>query len=83
MLLPLHNTKAGVSSPSLHFAQAKEIAKVVPAFYKMVQAADLDTLAMSRPSSVENQGPFEHHFKSLWFRVVQVHAVGNQTKILS
>ncbi len=32
----LYNTKPGKTSPMLHFAQAMKIAKVAPAFFKMV-----------------------------------------------
>ena len=38
----LHNTKPGKASPMLHFARAKKIAKVAPAFFKMVQDNDED-----------------------------------------
>jgi hypothetical protein len=38
----LHNTKPGKTSPMLHFAPAKRIAKVAPAFVKMVQDNDED-----------------------------------------
>ena len=35
-------TKPGKTSPMLHFALAKKIAKVAPVFFKMVQANDED-----------------------------------------
>ena len=35
-------TKPGKTSPMLHFARAKKIAKVAPAFFKMVQENDED-----------------------------------------
>ena len=36
LFLPLAITKAGSTPPSLHFAKKSKIAKVAPAFYKMV-----------------------------------------------
>jgi hypothetical protein len=36
LLQTLHNTKTGKTSPMLHFARAKRIAKVAPFFFKMV-----------------------------------------------
>ena len=35
-------TKPGKTSPMLHFARAKKIAKVAPSFFKMVQGNDED-----------------------------------------
>ena len=37
LFLPLHNTKPGETSSHLHFAKTKKIAKVAPAFLKMVE----------------------------------------------
>ena len=36
------HTKPGKTSPMLHFARAKKIAKVSPVFFKMVQENDED-----------------------------------------
>ena len=38
LFLPLYNTKPGETPPYLHFARAKKIADVAPAFLKMVDA---------------------------------------------
>ena len=37
LFLPLYNTKPGETSPHLHFAKAKKVGKVAPAFLKMVE----------------------------------------------
>jgi hypothetical protein len=66
LFLPLYNTKPGETSPHLHFAKAKKIAKVAPAFLKMVEGDDktrLPLFLLARPlasmlrirSSGENQ----------------------------
>ena len=39
---PLAITKAGATPPSLHFAKKGKIAKVAPAFYKMVQHNEVE-----------------------------------------
>ena len=38
LFLPLYNTKPGEIPPYLHFARAKKIADVAPAYLKMVDA---------------------------------------------
>jgi hypothetical protein len=43
LFLPLYNTKPGETSPHLHFAKAKKIAKVAPAFLKMVEGDEEGT----------------------------------------
>ena len=43
LFLPLHNTKTGETSPHLHFAKAKKMAKVGAAFLKMVRGNEEET----------------------------------------
>jgi hypothetical protein len=79
LFLPLHNTKAGVSPPSLHFAQAKKIAKVVPAFYKMVQANEEEEWFKMQVWMLQffivthrDRGGIGTHYPGKWFVSVRV-----------